>query len=586
MMINKRFIQEMGESKKYIFYSVFLQWFSLLSNIVIVFMTSYFIQAVYRQNLGTRKVLIFTVVIVFCMMLRLLCSWGQGRVSFYSSSAVKSKLRRAVYAKVLALGNANEQNVSTSEFVQIATEGIEQLEVYFAAYLPQLIYALLAPTTLFLFLVGLLPKLALLLLLGVPIIPLLIAAVQTLAKKLFKRYWGRYLKLGDLFLENLQGLTTLKIYQADERKHKQMNLEAERFRQITMSVLKMQLNSITVMDLVAFFGAAIAILLTVSQYRQGNLSLAHALVFVLISAEFFIPIRVLGSLFHVAMNGMAASDKIVNLLDREITDAACKSAPENMEDIVIKNLSFAYSGPEEEKTVLDGINLHFRKGGLHAIIGQSGCGKSTLAGILVKKNVPYRGSVKLSETELQDICTASLLQNVHYLGHQSFLFKGSLRENLLLACPDASDECLWEVLDECALGDFFRGNGGLAFLLQENAANLSGGQRQRLGLARAILSDAAVYLFDEVTSNVDVQSEKIMVELIKKMSREKLVILITHRLAPLVAAQQIVLLSAGKVDAVGSHTDLLQENELYQRMWREQQELEKYTGEGETSKDV
>lgn len=471
----------------------------------------------------------------------------------------------------MCLGASYSEQVKTSEVVQVAVEGVDQLETYFGAYLPQFFYAMLAPLTLFVVLCFVSVPAAVVLLVCVPLIPVAIAAVQTWAKKLLSKYWGQYTALGDTFLENLQGLTTLKIYQADAFKNDEMNVEAEKFRKITMKVLTMQLNSITIMDLIAYGGAALGVIMAATQLRAGKIDLAGALLIVLLAADFFIPMRQLGSFFHIAMNGMAASDKIFRLLDLPEPAHGGVSCPAG--DIVCRGLRFSY---EPEREILHGVDLTIPQGKFVSLVGESGCGKSTISALLMGRNKGYTGSVAIGGAELRNIEKASLMRRITYVSHQSYLFKGTVRENLLMGAPGADDGALWAVLERVNLADFLRSEDGLETQLLEKAANLSGGQCQRLALARALLHDGPVYIFDEATSNIDVESENDIMREIHKLAETKTVILISHRLVNVAGADRIYVLESGAVAESGSHEALLLNGGLYAKLWTAQQSLENY----------
>jgi len=558
-------------------------------------------------------------------------------MSYLSSKSVKKTLREKIYLKLLSLGAAYKESVKTSEVVQVAVEGCDQLETYFGAYLPQFFYAMIAPLTLFTVLMFVNIPSAVVLLICVPMIPVSIAVVQTWAKKLLSKYWGQYTALGDTFLENLQGLTTLKIYQADEFKNKQMNEESEKFRKITMKVLTMQLNSITIMDLIAYGGAALGVIMASTQFKAGNISIAGAMLIIMLSADFFIPMRRLGSYFHIAMNGMAASDKIFKLLDYgdDISEENCINenhsnegnskknyleeshsnegnskkncmnenySKENIKDelqrleenrkgitkyefppnasIICKNLFFSYKD-NPDKEIINNANLTFTKGSLTALVGESGCGKSTIAAILMGRNKGYKGSIsvgdiELSDIELSDIAEESLMKNVTYISHQSFLFKGTVKDNLIMAKNDATDDELWNVLNRVNLGDFLRSENGLDTKLTEDGRNFSGGQRQRLALARALLHNSPYYIFDEATSNIDVESEDLIMQLIYELAKDKTVIMISHRLANVENADCIYVLDKGNVAGSGTHKELLNSCSVYSKLWNTQMDLENY----------
>lgn len=577
MMINKRLIGTVSESKKYVAGNVILQWCSLAANIAMMTSITELLLSLYTKTAYADRILIMTAAAVISLIIRFVCTTGASRMGYLSSKAVKKTLREKIYEKLLKLGASYNEQVKTSEVVQVAVEGVDQLETYFGAYLPQFFYAMLAPLTLFVYLSFINFPSAVVLLICVPLIPIAIAVVQTWAKKLLSKYWGQYTELGDTFLENLQGLTTLKIYQADKFKNEEMNAESEKFRRITMKVLTMQLNSITIMDLIAYGGAALGVIMAAVQYSNGHVSLSGCLLIILLSADFFIPMRQLGSFFHIAMNGMAASDKIFRLLDLpEDNNTVRKSISEDC-TIACSDVCFSY---EPEREILHGVKMKFPKGSFTALVGESGCGKSTVASILMGRNKGYSGSVTVGGTELRDILESSLMQNFTYISHQSYLFKGTIRENLLMGKSGASDDELWEVLEKTKLADFLRSEKGLDTPLAEKASNLSGGQCQRLALARALLHDSPVYIFDEATSNIDVESENDIMEQIYALAKIKTVILISHRLANAVYADNIYVLDGGSVSESGTHKELLEKNGLYTRLWNAQQSLENYEKDG------
>ena len=572
MMIDKRLIGMVPESKKYVAGNVLMQWISLAANVVLMMSITRFFASLYAKNMTGKDFAVFSVIAIMAVAVRFFCAIGAFRMGFLSSKKVKKTLREAIYTKLLKLGAAYKEQIKTSEIVQVAVEGVDQLETYFGAYLPQFFYAMLAPLTLFLVLLRVNIPSAVVLFVCVPLIPAAIAAVQTWAKKLLSKYWGQYTALGDTFLENLQGLTTLKIYQADAFKNKEMNEESEKFRKITMKVLTMQLNSITIMDIIAYGGAALGVFFSVTQYQKGGVDLAGALLVILLSADFFIPMRQLGSFFHIAMNGMAASEKIFRFL--ELPEAPKKAAkfPRNAE-IVCENLRFSYEAGRE---ILKGMDLRIPRGRFVAIAGESGCGKSTVASILMGRNRGYKGTIRIGDIELSDIAESSLMQNITYISHNSYLFKGTIRENLLMGNPNATEDEMWAVLEQTNLAAFLRNEEGLDTKLAEKASNLSGGQCQRLALARALLHDSPVYIFDEATSNIDVESENDIMEQILLLAKKKSVLLISHRLANITKADMIYAMEQGEVKEYGTHEELLRKNGLYQKMWTTQQRLELY----------
>ena len=510
------------------------------------------------------------------MLVRYLCGYASSQTAFFASSEVKKVLRQKMYKKLTRMGASYSEKVSTSEVLQVFVEGVDQLELYFGKYLPQFFFAMLAPITLFAVLVFVSWKASVVLLICVPLIPLSIVAVQKIAKRLLSKYWGVYTNLGDTFLENIQGLTTLKVYQADERKNVEMNEKAEEFRRITMKVLTMQLNSVSVMDIVAYAGSAVGVVIAIIQVKNGTITLPQAFLIIMLAADFFLPLRLLGSFFHVAMNGMAASDKLFKLLDTK-EDEHGAEIPENLDgDIEIKDLSFSY---DNEKTVLNDISATFKKHELISIVGESGCGKSTLASLLCGTTKGYIGSITIGGVEIKDIDEKTLMNNITAVNFNSYIFAGTVRENMLIADKSASDEKMIEALKMVNLWSFLSEQDGLDTKLNQQGSNFSGGQRQRLAIARALLHNTPIYVFDEVTSNIDAESENDIMAVIHNMAKIKTVILISHRLENVVGSDKILLLDKGKIEESGTHSELMSFNKKYKLMYSTQAELEKYAKE-------
>ena len=578
MMINKRLIGTVKESRKYIAGNVICQWISLVANITMMGAIARMLQSLFAGNTQDGQIARTAIIAAVAVIIRFICATLSSQMGYLSSKAVKKTLREMIYRKLLRLGTSYKEQANTSEVVQVTVEGVDQLETYFGAYLPQFFYAMLAPLTLFIVLSFVNFPSAIVLLVCVPMIPVTIVLIQRWAKKLLAKYWGQYTALGDTFLENLQGLTTTKIYQADEFKHQEMNEQSEHFRKITMKVLTMQLNSITIMDLIAYGGAALGVILATTQFRAGHIDLAGCILIILLAADFFLPMRLLGSFFHIAMNGMAASDKIFRLLDLPEPQQKTAAVPADC-SIACKNLHFSY---EADRKILHGVDMTFLKGSFTAIVGESGCGKSTIAAILMGRNKGYTGSITVGGTPLSEISEESLMENFTYISHQSYLFKGTVRDNLLMARASAGEDTLWQVLEQVNLADFLRSEKGLDTVLNEKASNLSGGQCQRLALARALLHDSPVYIFDEATSNIDVESENDIMRQIHELAKTKTVILISHRLANVAGADNIYVLDQGNIVEKGNHTALLATNGAYAKLWNAQQELENYTKGGAT----
>lgn len=576
-MIKTRLIEQVPSSKKYIALTVLAQWLKTVANIVMIFILSNLLaQILDGKAFDFKRLLPYLGAIAAVMLVRYLCGYASSQTAFFASSEVKKVLRQKMYKKLTRMGASYSEKVSTSEVLQVFVEGVDQLELYFGKYLPQFFFAMLAPITLFAVLVFVSWKASVVLLICVPLIPLSIVAVQKIAKRLLSKYWGVYTNLGDTFLENIQGLTTLKVYQADERKNVEMNEKAEEFRRITMKVLTMQLNSVSVMDIVAYAGSAVGVVIAIIQVKNGTITLPQAFLIIMLAADFFLPLRLLGSFFHVAMNGMAASDKLFKLLDTK-EDEHGAEIPENLDgDIEIKDLSFSY---DNEKTVLNDISATFKKHELISIVGESGCGKSTLASLLCGTTKGYSGSITIGGVEIKDIDEKTLMNNITAVNFNSYIFAGTVRENMLIADKSASDEKMIEALKMVNLWSFLSEQDGLNTKLNQQGSNFSGGQRQRLAIARALLHNTPIYVFDEVTSNIDAESENDIMAVIHNMAKIKTVILISHRLENVVGSDKILLLDKGKIEESGTHSELMSLNKKYKLMYSTQAELEKYAKE-------
>ncbi len=589
-MFHKRLLREFKDNMKYVIGMVATQWVSLLANVGMMLVLAVFIQELLTVGgskagmalgntagsgrIPTEYMCQLLAVFLIAFAIRMIATTINTKQSFAASENVKRGLREKVYRKLMELGPSYRDTVTTAEAVQISTEGVDQLEIYFGKYVPQFFYSLLAPLTLFVIVGAMRLKVALVLLLCVPLIPVSIIAVQKFAKKLLAKYWGSYTGLGDTFLENLQGLTTLKIYQADERYAKKMDEEAENFRKITMRVLIMQLNSISIMDMVAYGGAAVGIILSILELRAGNITLAECFFITMISAEFFLPLRLLGSFFHIAMNGNAAADKIFRLLDVPVRKAGTVTEIPT-EEIVFKNVDFGYT---PEKQILKKVSFAIPAHSFVAVVGESGCGKSTLASLMIGDNRPDSGEVTIGGVSVAEIAPAVLYKKITRVRHDSYLFKGTVLDNLKMGNPEAGIEQMNEALRKVDLYETVMEKGGLMMQIEEKAANLSGGQKQRLVLARAILHDSDIYIFDEATSNIDAESEDKIMKVVQELAKEKLVILISHRLANVVKVDCIYVVKAGEITESGTHTELLEHGGDYSTLFKAQQELEKYAG--------
>lgn len=569
MMINKRLISLCEESKKFIGLTVLMNWIALLCNIMIILFVGNFINSILHRTPIKGANMLY---LIGLLAIRFTSNLLYGKFSALASEHTKTKLRESVYKKLLKLGIGYGQVGSTASLVQVMVEGVEQLEIYFGRYLPQLIYALLAPITLFVVVMTISWKAATVLLICVPLIPVSIIAIMKFAKRILKKYWNSYANLGGTFLENLQGLTTLKVFDQDEQYHQKMNEEAENFRVMTMKVLSMQLNSINIMDLVAFGGAAAGTIIALMQFARGEILVGDLLVIILLSAEFFIPMRLLGSYFHIAMNGMTASDRIFKVLDSEERIDGKKETRLKENPIVLENVDFSY---EKGRQILKQVNMEITPGGLTAIVGESGSGKSTVASLLLRSYDVQKGCIYWGERKLSDISYASLYEQMNLVSTNSYIFNGSIKDNLLMGNPKATDLDVKNALERTKLMKFVEGLAqGIDTLVGEGGGLLSGGQKQRLALARAILADREVMIFDEATSNIDVESEEAIWEVIYELAKEKTIIVISHRLANVREAKKIYVMKEGQVVEQGTHDELYRAKQVYYSMVEKQNELE------------
>ncbi|WP_027088517.1 ABC transporter ATP-binding protein/permease [Thomasclavelia saccharogumia] len=571
-MINKRLVSYLKDDKKYVYLQVLMQWLGLIMQIMIIAIMADMINKVYYYS----KTDYFIVKIIIIVVLVLIKGYFGKLASTYSFKAgknIKGKLRCDIYKKILLLNNHYNEVISTASLTQLMSEGVEQLEIYFGKYLPQFFYSMLAPVTLFIILGQVEFKAALVLFICVPLIPMSIVLVQKFAKRLLSKYWGLYGNLAERFLDNVKGLTTLKGYRGDQYKHIEMNEEAQRFRNITMKVLVMQLNSISVMDLVAYGGAALGIIISLYSYQAGAIDLGQAFMMIMLSAEFFIPLRLLGSFFHIAMNGNAASEKIFRLLDVEIKDDKNLEI-EDINEIEISNLSFGY----DEKIVLKDICLKIDQPGVYGVVGSSGSGKSTIAKLLMGYYDNYQGKLTYNGKQVNKINHHSLMKEITMVEHDPYIFAGTLRSNLLDGNCNSDDTMMIDVLKKVNLWNYFDGIAGLDSVIEERGNNLSGGQKQRLSIARALLHDTKVYIFDEATSNIDIESEEIIMKVIEQMQKDKIVILISHRLACVENCKCNYVFSHGKLVGYGNHEMLMKENEEYRILVNTQKEIENYGG--------
>jgi len=575
-MIKIRLIKLLSHAKKFVFLQVFCQWLSLLCQITIVFFITDIVQRVFEHKPIAAIVPLYAGAALCCFAARFVSDRFYVAASYKASADVKITLRKHIYEKLLRLGASYKSAAPTAEVVQLASDGVEQLEIYFGKYLSQFAYSLLAPLTLFAFLSSVSVKASAVLLFCVPLIPFSIVVIMKIARYLLRKYWSLYAKLGDGFLENLQGLTTLKIYRADGQKALEMDRDAENFRRITMKVLSMQLNNTSVMDIMAYGGAAVGMIIALGEFARGSVTFGGCLMIVLLAAEFFIPLRLLGSFFHVATNGMAASDKIFALLD--LPEEGERSAAVSGSSVAVEfsDVSFAYS---PERNILKHISLSCKPKSLTAIVGKSGCGKSTIASLIMTRNKGYSGSIRFNKTELASIREDAVMSAATLVTHESYLFKGTVEYNLRMGKADASEKDMQRVLQKVNLWNFLQTQNGLETELLEKGVNLSGGQRQRLALARALLHDSDIYVFDEATSNIDAESEEMIMDVITGLAKKKTVVFISHKLSNITGAARIYMLDGGRIIESGAHEELIKAKGKYAAMYGKQRMLENYAAE-------
>ena len=566
-MFDRQLLKLIGGNKKYVVYTVLLMVLGMLANIGI---TASVCWAVYFLIEGYEPLAYIypAITAVVAIIVRYVASRCTGSLKDMLGRKVKKDLRERTYDKILKLGVRSTDGMSMAGLTQVSMEGIEQLDLYYSTYLPQFFFSMSAPILLFCICVGIDWRTSLVLLACVPLIPVSIVAVSKYAKKIFAKYWGKYTSMGDAFLDSVQGLKELKIFKADAARHKKMNASAEEFRKITMKVLVMQLASTTIMDLVAYGGAGAGIALSVVRLMNG-LAPASALFLVLVAVEFFLPLRSLGSAFHVAMNGASAGRKIISLLN--LPDPVWGKEEVTGTQLKLENVTFSYDG---KRDVLKNVSMTFPEKGMTAIVGESGCGKSTVVNMLIGAYRPKAGEVTVGGKPLESVTRESYYAHIASVSYNTYIFNDSVRANFELAKKNVSDEEIWNALEKVNLAGFIKENGGLDKVITEDANNVSGGQKQRLALAVNLVANKDIYVFDEATSNIDIESEAIIMRNIKAMSAEKAVIVISHRLANVVPADNIYFMEEGEVKESGSHAELMAENGGYAKLFNAQKELE------------
>ena len=571
-MIDKKLLALLGDNKKYIFYAVGLMIVGLFANLSITASICYAIQyaAEYASSGSDAQGFILpAIVVVIAMVIRYVTSRRIGDLKDTLGRNVKKDLRQKIYDKIIKLGVRTTDNMSMAGLTQLSMEGVEQLDLYYSAYIPQFFYAMIAPIILFVVTVRINWAVALVLLACVPLIPMSIIAVSRYAKKIFAKYWGKYTSMGDSFLDSVQGLKELKIFQADATQNIKMNETSEEFRKITMKVLVMQLASTTIMDMVAYGGAGLGIALTIHAVVNGSLSAYAALFLILVAVDFFLPLRAFGSAFHIAMNGASAGNKILSLLAQP--DPVWGSEAANGTDITLKDVTFSYDGTRD---VLKHASMNFGSTGMYAIVGESGSGKSTVVNLLLGAYHPQQGSILVGNKPLETLSRESYYSHISVVSYNTYIFNETIRQNFMLAKADVTEDEIFTALKKVNLYDFIIENGGLDKVITEDAANISGGQKQRLALAINLVANKDIYIFDEATSNIDIESEAIIMNNIKELSKEKSVIVISHRLANVIAADTIYYIEDGEVKEHGTHEELMNMHEGYAKLYTTQKNLE------------
>lgn len=571
-MIDKKLLALLGDNKKYIFYAVGLMIVGLFANLSITASICYAIQyaAEYASSGSDAQGFILpAIVVVIAMVIRYVTSRRIGDLKDTLGRNVKKDLRQKIYDKIIKLGVRTTDNMSMAGLTQLSMEGVEQLDLYYSAYIPQFFYAMIAPIILFIVTVRINWAVALVLLACVPLIPMSIIAVSRYAKKIFAKYWGKYTSMGDSFLDSVQGLKELKIFQADAAQNIKMNETSEEFRKITMKVLVMQLASTTIMDMVAYGGAGLGIALTIHAVVNGSLSAYAALFLILVAVDFFLPLRAFGSAFHIAMNGASAGNKILSLLAQP--DPVWGSETVDSTGITVQDVTFSYDGTRD---VLKHASMNFGSTGMCAIVGESGSGKSTVVNLLLGAYHPQQGSILIGNKPLETLSRESYYSHISVVSYNTYVFNETIRQNFMLAKADVTEDEIFTALKKVNLYDFIVENEGLDKVITEDAANISGGQKQRLALAINLVANKDIYIFDEATSNIDIESEAIIMNNIKELSRDKSVIVISHRLANIIAADTIYYIEDGEVKEYGTHNDLMNMHEGYAKLYTTQKRLE------------
>ena len=563
-MFNKKLFNELKSEKLQILKLLLIKILQMTTNVAMIFLIGKSIEALISSSFSGSKFILFMLLI---MGLNIFLIKIEASISYKASYRIKNNLRERLMKKVFSFKMEYGSKISISEVINLGVEGIEQLNLFYSALLPQLLFSIIGPIILFCILSFLDFKIAIIMLLLIPLIPLAIMMVQKLAKKVVKTYWKSYTNLSEVFIDFLYGLTSLEVFNADEDYNDLLNEKAEDFRVKTMKLLMMQLNNITVLDLISYAGSALGIILSIYYYSRGQLSVFAAFSFILLSQEFFLPLRRLGALFHVAMNGITAANSLFEILEIESIEDFEDLLKDEKVDVEVKNLSFSYG----EKEVLKDLNMKIKSNKITAIVGESGCGKSTLAKLVGGFERNYDGEILYNG--LSEISNDSLNENIMLVDNNPYFFKESLRYNLKMANKNADDDKLRQVLEEVGLYSYFKNIGGLDSILESAGNNLSGGQKQRLAIGRVLLKEPKILILDESISNIDKESEDLILNLIQKLKEKMTIILITHRLNTVLQADYIYYLDNKKVAEEGSFEEI-SKGELFSGIYKYQRELE------------
>lgn len=558
-MIDKRLLNYLGDDKKLLIKIVV---FHILNTITTISLTASLVAILYFSiNYNLSNILYLIVGLLFLIILNVIFYRLSAKNKYELGNKVTTKIRNETYHSIM---NASSLNMTTSELTQLSIEGTEQLRLYYTMFIPSFFTSIISPIMLFIIICFFSPLVAPYYLLLVPLIPISIILVSKWAKRVFNKYWGIYLGLGNSFLDNIKGLKEIRNFNQKKNKQKSLDEESEKFRKITMKVLVMQLCSITIMDLVAFGGAGIGIILTLKQMYAG-LNPYISIFIILLGAEFFLPLRALGSAFHVAMNGKTAGNKLLDLKETPLPEYEYEI--DKITNLKLDNVTYKY-----DNVIVEDVNLDFSKG-LYSLAGISGCGKSTIAKSIARRNNNYTGNILINGINILDITSESLYKKLCYIDNKTYIFNDSIRNNFKMHNKDITDDEIYKLLDKVNLSYLYKKN-GLDYIINDSMTNISGGERQRLVLAMYLVNKYDLYIFDEVTSNVDRESEEVIINIIKELSKDSIVLLISHRLLNHKLANNIYFIENKIISESGNFHELLNLNGSFKSLYDKQLELE------------